>query len=121
MKTAESIAQQQEMGESQALQSANTQDSGPAWLKPYHWQPGQSGNPAGRPKDTAADIARKIFENNPEIIYQAMSGTLKKGNAYAFKELADRGFGKMQDKIEVGVTDQLADLIAEARARKRDK
>jgi hypothetical protein len=36
-------------------------------LKP--WKPGQSGNPGGRPKrDLAAEIARSIFERDPEAI-----------------------------------------------------
>lgn len=62
------------------------------------WQPGKSGNPGGRPKnDTASEIAKAIFENNPELIYTAFSKALQSGNAYAFQVIADRAFGKMKD------------------------
>lgn len=40
-------------------------------LKP--WPKGVSGNPSGRPRrDLSAEIARAVFERNPELIYRAM-------------------------------------------------
>ena len=35
----------------------------------HRFKPGQNGNPGGRPeRDIAAEIARAIFEKNPELI-----------------------------------------------------
>ena len=67
-------------------------------IKPWRWKKGCSGNPGGRPKnDLARDIAQAIFENSPEAIYKAFCKSLLKGNAYTFKELAERAFGKRQN------------------------
>ena len=69
-------------------------------LKP--WKPGQSGNPGGRPKnDVASEIAKAVFSQNPEMIYQAFLKALKKGNVCAFKVLADRAYGKVKETREV--------------------
>src|SRR5271154_90024 len=69
-------------------------------LKP--WKPGQSGNPGGRPKnDVASEIAKAVFSQNPEMIYQAFLKALKKGNAHAFQVLADRAYGKIKKTREV--------------------
>jgi len=68
-------------------------------LKP--WKPGQSGNPGGRPKrDIAAEIARAIFERDPEAIERAFAAALKKGDAKVFRVLADRAYGKPRQQIE---------------------
>ena len=69
-------------------------------LIPY--QPGQSGNPGGKPKrDLAAELARAIFENDGPAIYEAMAKSLRKGNAYAFTQLAERAFGKLTEHTTV--------------------
>lgn len=78
----------------------------------WKWQPGQSGNPSGRPKhDLAAEIARAVFENNAEALYKAYTKAALKGNAYAFKELADRAFGKLKERheVEIGPYKDLSD------------
>ena len=50
-----------------------------------------------RPKnDIAKEIAQAIFENDPDEIYKA----LLKGNAYTFKELAERAYGKIKESHE---------------------
>ena len=49
----------------------------------------------------AAAIAREAFEQNPEAVLKAMSKGLLRGNAYCFKELADRGYGKIKETIQV--------------------
>lgn len=90
-------------------------------LKPY--KPGETGNPGGRVKnDIAAEIARAIFENDSEAIYRAFAKGLRSGNAYAFSVLADRGFGKLKEKVEhTGDAELLSALEAgRKRSRKND-
>ncbi len=85
-------------------------------LKP--WKPGQSGNPGGRPKrDVASEIARAVFEGNEKAIYRAMLKALKKGNPRVFRELAERGFGKLTHRVEIPGTENLAETLAQARKR----
>ena len=85
-------------------------------LKP--WKPGHSGNPAGRPKrDLSAEIARAVFEQNPELIYRAMLRALKKGNAKTFAILAERGYGKLTKPVEFADQDLLAERLERARKR----
>jgi hypothetical protein len=87
-------------------------------LKP--WPKGVSGNPAGRPKgDLASEIARAVFENNPEGIYQAMLRELRKGNARVFAVLADRAYGKVKAQVEIDVraSEALVERIVAGRRR----
>ncbi len=85
-------------------------------LKP--WPKGVSGNPAGRPKcDMSSEIARAVFENNPDAIYQGMLRQLKKGNPRAFKVLADRAYGKVQESIELDVSQGIVERLQAARRR----
>ena len=89
-------------------------------LRPF--KPGQSGNPGGRPKhDVAAEIARAIFENNREAAYQGLGKAMLAGNAYVFKELADRAYGKMTEKLKLNDGLALADRIAAGRKRVAEK
>lgn len=70
--------------------------------KATQFKPGNNANPGGRPKrDIAADIARAVFETSEPEAIQAFRNALLKGNAYTFKELAERGYGKLQEKKEV--------------------
>jgi hypothetical protein len=70
----------------------------PSIGKATQFKPGQSGNPGGRPKnDLAKEIAQAIFENEPEAIYKAFRKALLRGNAYTFKKLTERAFGKIKD------------------------
>jgi hypothetical protein len=67
----------------------------PDKIKPFQFKPGQSGNPGGRPRgDLARELARAIFENNSELIYETMLRALKKGDPRVFAVLADRAYGK---------------------------
>jgi hypothetical protein len=118
MKTADSIEQQEERksardnGESlremtqPVKQKQKRGDASyTARIAPWKWQPGKSANPGGRPKhDLAAEIARAVFERNAEALYKAYTKAALKGNAYAFKELADRAFGKLKERHEVEVS-----------------
>src|SRR5437879_121558 len=73
----------------------------PAAARPFMWKPGQSGNPGGCPKnDAAKEIAQAVLEGNKEAAYAAFTKALLKGNAYVFKELADRAYGKVKETIE---------------------
>jgi Family of unknown function (DUF5681) len=68
----------------------------------WRWQPGRSANPGGRPKhDLAREVARAIFENNMEALHCAYAKAALKGNAYCFKELADRAYGKIKEHTEL--------------------
>ncbi len=70
------------------------------------WKPGQSGNPGGRPKrDLAAEIARAIFERDPDAIERAFAAELRKGNSKVFTALADRAYGKPRQSIDFSASD----------------
>jgi hypothetical protein len=69
-----------------------------AGLKP--WPKGVSGNPGGRPKtDLAAEIARAVFEQDGQAIFDAFRKLLRKGSPYGFQVLADCAFGEMKETI----------------------
>jgi hypothetical protein len=121
MKTADSIEQQEEKKSARDNSVGVPQKAQPSLantlstkrkkgrgdfsrIAAWAWKPGQSGNPSGRPKhDLAAEIARAIFEQNAEALYKAYCKAALKGNAYAFKELADRAYGKVKERHEVEV------------------
>jgi hypothetical protein len=95
-------------------------------IAPWRWQKGVSPNPGGRPKhDIAKEIAVAVFENNREALYVAYTKAALKGNAYAFKELADRAFGKLKERHEIEVdrphrnltVDELRERITQTRER----
>jgi hypothetical protein len=67
------------------------------------FQPGQSGNPGGRPKKTRiSDASREWLEQidektgltNAELVVLAQGKQAKKGNTTAFNALADRTEGR---------------------------
>ena len=118
MKTADSIEQQPERkaardsgsrpgslrATTQPVRKKSRYEGYAARVAPWRWQPGQSGNPTGKRRyDLAAEIARACFENNEEALYKAFSKALLRGNAYAYKELADRAYGRLKEKVEVDV------------------
>jgi hypothetical protein len=103
MKTAETIEAVKADSSSKAQNSQQKTRGRADHLAPWKWKKGFCPNPAGRPKrDRAAEIAREIFEQNPEAVYKAMAKAMLKGNAYAFSQLADRGYGKLIQKQETG-------------------
>lgn len=105
MKTAESIAQQQE--QTQSSKSLNPEKPKrkmhPNSLKnliPY--VPGVSGNPGGEPGyDVAAALCRAVIEGVQGEAYKGLSKQLAKGNAYALQVVADRGYGKLKETKEI--------------------
>lgn len=74
--------------------------------KATQFKPGQSGNPGGKRKgDTAKRIAKRIFDDNEEALYEVYLQSALKGNPYTFKELAERGFGKLKEQVEITTTE----------------
>jgi len=71
----------------------------------------------GRPKDTAADISRKAFEANEEQIYIAVVKSLLSGSPYAYDVHANRGYGKLKEKVEHSASDELVKRLMEGRKR----
>lgn len=127
MRTAEQIeenkAQREQGDQSSEQQVKQGKRRLPEKLVKFCWKPGQSGNPGGRPKkDFAADFARKILEANGDekLLDQYANGfvgQLRKGNAYTFKELAERGYGKLTDKVHVSTDDAIIARLMAGRKR----
>lgn len=69
-------------------------------LKPF--VPGVSGNPGGKPGyDVSAALARAIIEGSQVQAYHGFAKQLANGNAYAFKELAERGYGPKPQQHQI--------------------
>jgi len=61
--------------------------------KPYHFQPGQSGNPTGRPKGARTKVLAALDalgEGEAEAIVLAMVEKAKDGDAMAARSILDR-------------------------------
>lgn len=82
------------------------------------WPKGKSANPTGKPgTDVAARIARAVLTANEEEIYRGLAARAIEGNAYTFKELAERGYGKLTEKHEHSGDDLLLAALAIGRKR----
>ena len=77
----------------------------------HGFMPGQSGNPGGRPRGLARRV-RELVGDDGELILQFMVDVLGDESARtadrleAAKWLADRGFGKAGQAVEIDVPDQ---------------
>lgn len=84
--------------------------------KPY--PKGVSGNPSGKPGyDVAAELARAIISEFKEEAFAGLGKALSGGNAYVFKELAERGYGKLTDKVHVSTDDAIIARLMAGRKR----
>jgi hypothetical protein len=101
-------------------------------LKPYHFQPGKSGNPGGRPKYRGVSRAtRRLLQRytRAEIEQRAFDGKLRGDEALAAAMLVaafedprfasivlDRTEGKVPDEVQhSGAGDGLRIILEEAR------
>lgn len=102
MRTADTIAQQNEAVTSHRSNHKETREAKIARVAPYQWKPGQSGNPKGaRKSDVARAIAKQIFENNEEEAYKALAKALLKGNAYVFQGTGGAGLWQVERDARV--------------------
>ncbi|TGQ89447.1 hypothetical protein EN828_10405 [Mesorhizobium sp. M2D.F.Ca.ET.185.01.1.1] len=76
------------------------------------FQPGQSGNPGGRPKGIAAK-AREHADRAIEVLAEALDDQDPKTRIAAAKEILDRGFGKALT-MTADVSNKLDDLNDDA-------
>ena len=100
-------------------------------LKP--WQPGQSGNPGGRPKG-AARRAREAVGNDPNTVYEVFRTILfdesekTADRINVGKELLDRGWGKSSshapieggDPLELDDVDRAIGAVLDELAERRE-
>ena len=122
-KTADFIEEQKAAKSSQSRRSSGEKKklrngADPSIGKATQFKPGQSGNPGGRPKvDVTAEIARAVLEGNRDAAIKALARALLKGNAYVFKELAERGYGKVSQEIVVSGAVEIVERLKAARKR----
>lgn len=92
---------------------------------PTSFQPGQSGNPTGRPKHTLPDgrSINELCREHTESAIQTLIGVASDEGApaaarvSAATSLLDRGWGKPNQTFEAETTIDIAAAIAAARAR----
>jgi len=115
MKTAVTIEVMQAKKEAEkgsSLPRLSSATSGPGSEKPRRgrvenlkpWRPDQTGNPAGKNgwserNDLAAEIARAIFEQDGEAIFESFRKLLRSGSPYGLQVLADRAFGELKETV----------------------
>jgi Family of unknown function (DUF5681) len=96
--------------ENSAKNSAKPRRGNPDRTKPYRFQPGQSGNPGGRPRKYITEVYEQLaLEPVPtkggktyaELLALAQFKKALKGNTMAAKEVTDRLEGKAREAVEL--------------------
>lgn len=84
------------------------------------WKPGDSGNPAGRPKNSVTTLLKNRNPEDNQKIADKLYQLALEGDMSAIREYIDRTDGKVVDKhINVNVT-TTPELLMEAQARLRE-
>lgn len=82
-------------------------------LVPYHWKPGQSGNPGGRPR-IESEVRRLAQENSPvamtRLIEIAAKSRDERAAIIASQTILDRAFGPAKEPPPEDVTRDKPDL-----------
>jgi hypothetical protein len=94
--------------ENSAKNSAKPRRGNPDKTKPYRFQPGQSGNPGGRPRKWITEHYEELALQTPpgkkrtyaELLAEAQFRKALKGNTMAAKEVTDRLEGKAREAVE---------------------
>jgi hypothetical protein len=81
---------------SNSLETANT----PATDKPWLWKPGQSGNPAGRPKFYGISDALRMHYSNPEEIRKLILALAKKANSGSLPHI-ELVLNRLEGRVDV--------------------
>jgi uncharacterized protein DUF5681 len=90
---------------------------------PFAFKPGQSGNPAGRPRDTITphlrDLVRMKHPGKDEVTYgelvaRALLTRAIVGDVQAIKEVFDRLEGKPRQALDVTVEERKRELFENA-------
>ncbi len=86
------------------MEQQTSTDKRRANLKPQ-WEPGQSGNPAGRPKNSVTTLLKNTDELTTKQIADKIIELAKAGEISVIKEYLDRTDGKVADKhLNLNVT-----------------
>jgi len=90
------------------------------------FQPGQSGNPSGRPKKSLIQKGLEQITNDPKYVNEFLDAVKKRmllpgvAGVLETREFMDRTHGKVTENVEMNVTGavQLATVIQERRKKR---